>query len=255
MLPIYDGYTAHLFLAILELFQRNNIIVYFLPAHTSGKTQPLDVVLFSVFKNRLQNSISSCSAPGRGKEQDIFDMCSLIRDAYVYSFTVRNTQAPFYRSGILPLDASKLLNVPRPATASADASIMSVEELQAAFQKKQKIPRDAILCADAKITRIGVPDTSHGAVVSSSKALELVRHKRDLDLEKLSHFHGREMRRATKEDLRFRAAAQHAREYRHGRMKRCAVLAGKSLEEFAVGVRGIAERRGAARMRTLLRKI
>ena len=105
VLLIYDGYRAHLSLAILELFERNNIIVYVLPAHTSGKTQPLDVVLFSVFKNRLQNSISSCAAPGRGKEYDIFDMCSLIGDAYVHSFTVKNIQASFYRSGIWPLDA------------------------------------------------------------------------------------------------------------------------------------------------------
>ena len=49
VLLIYDVYRSHLSLIILELFERNNIIFYVLPAHTSGKTQPLDVVLFSAF--------------------------------------------------------------------------------------------------------------------------------------------------------------------------------------------------------------
>ena len=173
----------------------------------------------------------------------------------MHSFTGQNIQASFYRLGIWPLDAGKLLNAPRPATASADARIMSVEELHAAFQEKQKVLRNAILGGDATITRSGFIDTLHWAVVTESKALELARQKRNLDLEKLSHFRAREVRRARKEDLRFRAAAQHAREYRHGRMKRCAALAGQSLEEFAIGVRSIAERRAVARMRTLLRKI
>ena len=236
VLLIYDGYRTHLSSAILELFDRNNIIVYVLPAHTSGKTKPLDVVLFSVFKKRLPKSIRSCAAPVRGKKYDIFDMCSLIRDAYVNSFTVKNIQASFYCSGIWPLDGGKRLNYPRPATTSADARIMSVEELQAAFQEKRKVLRDSIRGADATTTRSGFIDTSHGAVVTSSKALELAREKRDFDLEKLSLFRAREARRATKEDLQFCAAAQHARKYRHERMKRRAELAGKSLEEFALGV-------------------
>ena len=50
VLLIYYGYRAHLSLAVLDLFHKNNIIVYVLPSHTSGKTQPLDVVLFTVLR-------------------------------------------------------------------------------------------------------------------------------------------------------------------------------------------------------------
>lgn len=108
--------------------------MYVLPAHTSGKTPPLDVVLFSVFENRLQDSVSSCAAPGLGKEYGIFDMCSLLCEAYVPSFTARSIQASFYRSGIWPLDSGKLLDSPRPCNGDADANVMSVEELYTAFR-------------------------------------------------------------------------------------------------------------------------
>ena len=63
VLLVYDGYRAHLSLSVLDLFPKNNIIFYVFPLHTSGKTQPLDVVLFSVFKNHLQDAVRSYTAP------------------------------------------------------------------------------------------------------------------------------------------------------------------------------------------------
>lgn len=46
MLMIFDGYRSDMSLRVLELFNANGTIVYILPAHTSGKTQPLYFVLF-----------------------------------------------------------------------------------------------------------------------------------------------------------------------------------------------------------------
>ena len=88
-----------------------------------------------------------------------------------------NIQASFYRSGIWPFDPKKLLSVPRPATAEPNAKIMSVEELCSAFQEKQEALRRAILGSDATITRSGFIDKVF--VVTSSRALKLVRHKRN----------------------------------------------------------------------------
>ena len=113
---IYDGYRAHLSLAVLDLFHKNFIIVYLLPSHTSGKTQPLDVILFSDFKNRLQDAVSTCAAPGGGRHYDPFYLCALIRDAYYRAFTVDNVHASFCRSGIWPFDPTKLLSTLRPST-------------------------------------------------------------------------------------------------------------------------------------------
>ena len=96
VLLIHNGFQAHLSLSILELFERNTTIAYVSPALTSGKTQPLDVVLFSVFKDRLQDAVSSCAAPGSGQLYDVFDLCSMIRRAYEQSFNASNIQASFY---------------------------------------------------------------------------------------------------------------------------------------------------------------
>ena len=48
LLLIYDGYRSHMSLSVLQLFAENNIVVYALPAHTSGKIQPLYVLSFAV---------------------------------------------------------------------------------------------------------------------------------------------------------------------------------------------------------------
>ena len=82
VLLIYDGYRAHPSLAIFNYLKEQYNCSCSSNSHP-GNTQPLDVVLLSVFKSRLQNSISSCAAPGRAKEYDMFDFCSLIQDAYV----------------------------------------------------------------------------------------------------------------------------------------------------------------------------
>lgn len=46
VLFIHDGYRSHMGVLFLHLHDKNNIIVYALPSHTLGKTQPLDVSVF-----------------------------------------------------------------------------------------------------------------------------------------------------------------------------------------------------------------
>ena len=68
----YDGYGAHLPLRALKLFKRDRIVVYALPAHTIGKTQPLDVVSFSVFKRELNKNILKMLKLGNQQKFDIY---------------------------------------------------------------------------------------------------------------------------------------------------------------------------------------
>lgn len=49
----YDGYRMHMTLCALEILREWNLIIYFLPAHISGNTQPLDVVAYGPFKGSL----------------------------------------------------------------------------------------------------------------------------------------------------------------------------------------------------------
>ena len=133
VLLIYDAYRSHISLEVLEVFLRNGIVVYALPAHSSGKTQPVDVVLFAAFKGALNNAVSNCSGFCDGRTLDLFDLCSVMRKSYEVSFTRRNVMAGFRRAGLWPLDGSRLLDTPRPASAACGAPIISVESLEKAY--------------------------------------------------------------------------------------------------------------------------
>lgn len=89
VLLIYGGYRAHLSLDVLEVLLKGNVVVYALPALTSGKTQPLDVVQFAAFKTALNRVVSDTSQTATYKAWDIFDVCALLREAYLQSFTFK----------------------------------------------------------------------------------------------------------------------------------------------------------------------
>lgn len=57
-LLIYDGYSAHLSIFVLQLFQQN-IIVYSLPSHSYAITQPFVQAIFSLFTNELKFATNS----------------------------------------------------------------------------------------------------------------------------------------------------------------------------------------------------
>lgn len=77
VLLIYDGYRSHMSLAVLEFFKTIGDIVYALPAHTSGKTQPLDLVSFALFKTKLDELLSSVASLWRLDVIDSFEFCGI----------------------------------------------------------------------------------------------------------------------------------------------------------------------------------
>lgn len=89
LLLTYDAYRSRITLAVLDLFKDSNIIFYALPAHTSGKLKPLDVVIFSSFKKALNDAIHlSCTE----KNTDIFiiyEFCRMLNYAHRTSFTAK----------------------------------------------------------------------------------------------------------------------------------------------------------------------
>lgn len=157
-----------------------------LPSNTSGKTQPLDVVLFKVFKIRLQDAFRTCAAPGRGKQYDIFYLCSLIAHAYDRPFTVHRIHASFPRSVIWPLDPMKLLNVLSPSIAGSAANILSPEDRYDAIQNMKEWMADEVSGSDAIIVRSAFIHASRGSVVTGGKALGLARMMHDADVRKVS---------------------------------------------------------------------
>ncbi len=179
ILLIYDAYRAHISLEVLELFfLSNNIIVYALSAHSSGKTQPLDTVLFSVSKTSLYNVLSNCASVQCQNPFDLFDLCAILPEAYHMSFTVKNVKESFCRAGIWPLNPQRLLCEELPADAQVDSRLLSVDELQKLFEERQIEYRNKVLGSDAVIGQSGYVDTTNGCVMTAPSVMEMVRKKK-----------------------------------------------------------------------------
>ena len=81
-LLVYDGYKSHLSLLVLKLFNQNGIVVYSLPAHTSGQTRPLDNFVFSSFKASIAKTLQTglLAAPECSFSQ--YDFCDVLSSAH-----------------------------------------------------------------------------------------------------------------------------------------------------------------------------
>ena len=72
VLLTYDGYATHLPICAIDLFRGSRVVIYTLPAHTSGKMQPLDVVAFSTFKRELNIAIANAFNPHEVGKLDMY---------------------------------------------------------------------------------------------------------------------------------------------------------------------------------------
>ena len=184
VLLVYDGYRSHLSLDVLDILAKHSAIVYALPAYTSGKTQPCDTVLFGSFKHHLDAALCDCVLARPDHTFDPFDFCEVLKFAYNASVTPQNIWASFRRAGLWPVDHTRILEVPRPATADARAPIRSAAELEEQFRKKLQEVRSTLLGSDTILTARGYVDTTNGCVITAPQTLDIVRKKEELNARK-----------------------------------------------------------------------
>lgn len=254
LLLIYDGYRSHMSLQVLQLLHQNGIIVYALPAHTSGKTQPLDVCLFSPFKDALNEAMNLCISQDKDDKWDTFSFCDMLKFAYEKSFTPQNIKSGFRKAGLYPLDSSQLLSVPRPVNADNLTEMLTVDELERLFEAKRQILRTKVLGEDTVISKSGFVDTSNGAVLTSVRALALAEGKFTSDTaQRVS----KELRatqsaeRASRREEKTRAEGFRLRELAWSRR---ALQIGVTVDGLKKAVRPLQERRATARHRVALKR-
>jgi hypothetical protein len=106
MLLIIDGHKAQ---EILDLCKENNIHVFLLPAHLTHILQPLDVVVFNIYKASFHNRNTAYAAQWIEEVSDLSDATrkrcvakakSLV--AYRKAVTPHNIRMSFYKTGIYP---------------------------------------------------------------------------------------------------------------------------------------------------------
>lgn len=177
MLLIYDGYRSHMTLRVLQHLRDSNVIVYALPAHTSGKTQPCDTGIFGVFKQAMNDAMQKAADADRDEVINLFELCAMFRHACNTALTRVNIMYAFERAGVYPVDRSKLMSVPKPRDDDDVRTLMSVDDMEALFQEKCKNALERILGKTGIVERRGFLDTRRGGLLTTQASIDLVRAK------------------------------------------------------------------------------
>ena len=153
-------------------FEEHGALCYAIPSYESGKAQPADVCLFGSFKHEVYSAIGSATDPYKAGLLNILDFARMITSAFYTSFTRPIIISSFRRSGVCPLDSTRLLNVSRLKSVDEPYKLISVDELEKLIVSKRRSDRRRILGEDVNVTRIGFIDTENGALVNSKRALK-----------------------------------------------------------------------------------
>lgn len=139
---IYDGFEAHLGYEVIEFLLSHHIIAFCLPAHSSHRTQPLDVGVFSSLSSAYKNEVSKRKQVV--KKKTFPHLLSLARQQ---GCTAQNAKAGFRKCGLIPYNPSRVLELcrplreptPLPNTAIQSNYSQSIQGAQAPHQPEQDL--------------------------------------------------------------------------------------------------------------------
>eukprot|EP00171_Calliarthron_tuberculosum_P022368 IDg22368t1 len=181
VLLVLDAYPAHMTMRVLEFFEKNNVVIYALPAHTSGNTQPCDVVLFGAFKRKLNESFLLAASTEHVDRFDTFEFCALMRTAF-YAALQGTISAPRFVAQAFAHSTSQGFS---PSLYRALPSLWrtscACKRYKSSMSKKRNAVRSSILGSDARIAACGYLDTGNGLVLTSVQAMELAQKKLQTD--------------------------------------------------------------------------
>jgi len=122
-LLILDGFSTHIDHFFQLLAFRNRVQLYYLPAHTSHRLQPLDVAVFAPLKTAYRNHIQSTpttSLSSPASKQRFIVAYNHARDA---SITVDHIKKSFAATGIWPVGGSTILDEIRQQKAAISRTL------------------------------------------------------------------------------------------------------------------------------------
>jgi len=125
-----DGHMSHISLDVIDLCQKNEIILFCLPPHTTHALQPLDV---AVFKSLKDNSATFAKPSFMVTKREF---SKVICEPFEVLFSIINIKAGFLKCGIHPfnpgaIEAAKMLQSASygfgndPSTSSSEQSSAS----------------------------------------------------------------------------------------------------------------------------------
>lgn len=98
-----DSHASHINMDVITLAKQNQIYLFTFPAHTSHLLQPLDVGVYKPLKTNWSTSLNDIMRDNpREKTNRTFH--TILNPAFIKSFSSKNIQNAFKKSGIYPLN-------------------------------------------------------------------------------------------------------------------------------------------------------
>lgn len=107
-LLLCDGYGSHMTYEFIDFCEKNNILLYFLPPHTSHILQPLDVGVFHAYKHWHSEAIEDATQTGCGKFTKV-EFLSALFEIRRRTFKQRTLKHAFRLTGLNPWNPSVAL--------------------------------------------------------------------------------------------------------------------------------------------------
>lgn len=106
VLVLLDNHESHISIKSLDFSKKNGIILLTLPPHCSHRLQPLDVSVFSSFKNACDLVAKEWMRNHPGRVITIYDISHIIGKAFPIAMTISNIINGFKKTGVCPYNPS-----------------------------------------------------------------------------------------------------------------------------------------------------
>ena len=105
---IQDGYKSHMTLSMIETAQRESVILFNLPPHTTHASQPLDQSIFKPLKAAFGTALKSVTFTRQDYVLPNSDFPRVFCHPYDMTCTPYRVKQSFHDAGICPFDPSTI---------------------------------------------------------------------------------------------------------------------------------------------------
>ena len=103
-----DSHASHINMDVILLAKENEIYLFTFPAHTSHLLQPLDVGIYKPLKSNWATSLNDFMRENPGEKPNRTTFHTILNPAFVKSFSKKNIENAFKKSGICPLNKNAI---------------------------------------------------------------------------------------------------------------------------------------------------
>ncbi|MBZ6375484.1 MAG: hypothetical protein LBE67_10930 [Kocuria palustris] len=108
-LLILDGYRSHLTPRFNEIYEKNRVILIYMPPHLSYLLQPLDIGCFAVLKRAYRRLVEFRMRCG-SNYMDKLDFLEAYPTTRIEAFKLETVKNSFQSAGLVPFEPDKVIS-------------------------------------------------------------------------------------------------------------------------------------------------